>query len=153
MAIVNAPYRIPRYTVSLVREKSINSTDYPIFSNSAAIYDRFKDMFNALDREHFMILCLDSKNRIIGLHDIATGSLSSAVVHPREVLKAAILNSAAAIIALHNHPSGDPTPSHEDKETTDRINAACKIMGIRMLDHIVFGEQFYFSFTDDGILT
>jgi DNA repair protein RadC len=143
-------YLIPRYTVSLVRDGSVKSEDYPLFHRSQDIYTQFKDMFNALDREHFMILVLDTKNRLIGLHDISTGSLSSSVVHPREVFKHAILNNASAFIAMHNHPSGDPEPSREDRECTHRLTVGAQILGIKFLDHIVFGEATYYSFADSG---
>jgi DNA repair protein RadC len=146
-------YQIPRYTVSLVRDGSIKTEEYPRFSNSKDIFDKFRDTLSAFDREHFLIITLDSKNRLIGLHDISTGSLNSSVVHPREVLKSAILNNAAAIIAMHNHPSGDPVPSIEDKDCTNRLVKACAIMGIRFLDHIIFGETEYFSFSDSGMIT
>jgi DNA repair protein RadC len=146
-------YQIPRYHVSLVRDGSIKTEAYPRFSNSQEIFNQFKDTLSAFDREHFLIITLDPKNRLIGLHDISTGSLSSSVVHPREVLKSAILNNASAIIAMHNHPSGDPTPSREDKDCTARLSKACAIMGIKLLDHIVFGETEYFSFADAGIMS
>jgi DNA repair protein RadC len=116
------------------------------------IYVKFRETFLQLDREHFVILCLDSKNRIIGLHDVASGSLSSSVVRPREVFKRAILNSAAAIIAMHNHPSGDACPSREDRECTERLLSGSKILGIRLLDHIIFGESDYYSFADTGFI-
>jgi DNA repair protein RadC len=143
---------IPRYTVSLVRESGIKIEDYPRFANSRDIWERFRALFLQFDREHFCVVTLDSKNRLIGLHDISSGSLSSSVVHPREVLKSAILNNSAAIIAMHGHPSGDPTPSREDRECTARLFKACEIMGIRLLDHIVFGESEFFSFADAGQL-
>ncbi len=98
------------------------------------------------------MITLDSKNRTIGYHTISMGSLSSSVVHPREVFKPAILENSAAVIFLHNHPSGDPAPSREDRECTNRLTAAAKILGIRVLDHIVFGETEYFSFADAGFL-
>lgn len=136
----------------LVREPEGSLAGYPRFSNSRDLFESFREEFAALDREHFVMITLDSKNRTIGYHTISVGSLSSSVVHPREAFKPALLESAAAIVFLHNHPSGDPAPSMEDRECTRRLTAAAKILGIRVLDHVVFGETDYFSFADAGIL-
>jgi DNA repair protein RadC len=107
----------------------------------------------ALDREHFVLITLDSKNRIIGYHTISVGSLSASIVHPRECLKAALLDSAAAVVFIYNHPSGDSAPSREDRDCTARLVEASKILGIRVIDHIVFGEGDYYSFADAGLIT
>lgn len=90
-------------------------------------------------KEIFGILSLSTKNEIIGVHIIHMGSLNASVVHPREVFQHAILNNAASIIAFHNHPSGDPTPSREDIEVTKRLDEGGKILGIQVLDHIISG--------------
>jgi DNA repair protein RadC len=143
---------LPRYRVMLVKEAEGTFTSYPRFQNSRDLFDNFREELSALDREHFFMITLDSKNRTIGYHTISMGSLSSSVVHPREVFKSAILENSAAIIFLHNHPSGDPAPSREDRECTNRLTQAAKILGIRVLDHVIFGEMDYFSFADAGIL-
>lgn len=143
---------LPRYRVMLVKEAEATFTSYPRFQNSRDLFESFREEFAALDREYFVMITLDSKNRTIGYHTVSIGSLSTSVVHPRECLKAALLDSAAAVIFLHNHPSGDPAPSREDRECTSRLAAAAKILGIRVLDHVVFGETEYFSFADAGIL-
>ncbi len=109
------------------------------------------DLGLLLDREVFAVVTLDAKNRMIGIHTAAVGSLSSSIVLPRDVLKVAVLQSAASIICCHDHPSGDSAPSREDRECTERLAAAAKILGIRLLDHIVFGEE-YFSFADAGLI-
>jgi DNA repair protein RadC len=146
-------HRIPRYHVELVRESSISIEAYPRFSNSRSAFEIFQAEFANLDREAFYIVTLDSKNRMIGMHHISTGSLSSSTVHPREVLKSGVLDSAAAILLMHNHVSGDPVPSREDRECTSRLVEASKILGIRVLDHIIFGgETDYYSFADAGTL-
>ena len=139
--------RIPKYHVALVREKSI---PWPArrFSNGKDVWEFGKQLTASADREQFWALMLDTKNSLIGVSLISQGSLSSAVVHPREVLKAAILLSAAAIVVLHNHPSGDPVPSSEERECTNRLAEACKVVGIKLLDHVVVGEADYFSFAD-----
>ena len=144
---------LPRYRVMLVKESEETFTSYPRFQNSRDLFESFREEFTVLDREFFFMITLDSKNRTIGYHTISMGSLSSSVVHPREVFKPAILENSAAVIFLHNHPSGDPAPSREDRECTNRLTAAAKILGIRVLDHIILGESEYFSFADAGILT
>ena len=143
---------LPRYRVMLVKESEETFTSYPRFQNSRDLFGSFREEFTVLDREFFFMITLDSKNRTIGYHTISMGSLSSSVVHPREVFKPAILENSAAVIFLHNHPSGDPAPSREDRECTNRLTAAAKILGIRVLDHVIFGSTDYFSFADAGLL-
>ncbi|MGV3616703.1 MAG: JAB domain-containing protein [Fimbriimonas sp.] len=92
------------------------------------------------DREHFAILMLDAKNHLLGIHTVAIGVLTGALIAPREVFKAAILANAASIIVGHNHPSGDPTPSPEDHRVTERLRAAGELLDIPVLDHVVVGE-------------
>ncbi len=143
----------PRYKVMLVRESAATFTSYPKFQNSRDLFESFREEFAALDRENFAMVTLDSKNRMIGYHTLSVGSLATSIVHPREAFKPAVLlENAAAVIFLHNHPSGDPAPSWEDRECTSRLTAAAKILGIRILDHVIFGETEYFSFADAGIL-
>ena len=144
-------YRVPRYQVQLVREGSL-ATSYPRFSNSKLISDWLRPMALSCDRENFWVLTLDSKNRLIGMHTVSTGSASMSIVHPREVAKTAILQNAAAIVCLHNHPSGDPAPSREDREVTERLQRVMRDLGVRFLDHIIIGEADYFSFADAGYL-
>ena len=103
-----------------------------------------------LDRESFVALHLDTRNRIIGYEEIARGHLSGVQVHPRELFKAAILANAAAIICAHNHPSGDPTPSAEDRRITERLRRAAEVLGIPILDHVVIGDPSFYSFADNG---
>lgn len=105
-----------------------------------------------LDREHFRALSLNTKNQVLSLDNISIGSLNSSIVHPREVFKRAITNSAAAVILVHNHPSGDPAPSREDIEVTKRLVQAGKILGIAVLDHIIIGDGRYLSFKEKGLL-
>jgi len=104
------------------------------------------------DREHFRVLYMDRKGGLIVWEDISVGGLHSSIVHPREVFKTAVKRSAASIILIHNHPSGDPTPSKEDIEVTRRLTEAGSIMGINVLDHIVIGEANYCSLKQQGLL-
>lgn len=113
------------------------------------------DMFSFLrheTKEHFIGLHLDSKNRLLCMEIVSVGSLNASIVHPREVYKSALLSSAAAIVFVHNHPSGDPTPSREDIELTSRLKQASDLLGIRLLDHVVIGSGRHFSFADSGLL-
>ncbi len=102
--------------------------------------------------ENFVAVLLNTKSKVMQVEYIARGSLNSAVVHPREVFAPAIINHAAAILVGHNHPSGDPTPSKEDRELTNSLVSTGKVMGIPVVDHIVIGDGIYFSFREHGYI-
>ena len=104
------------------------------------------------DREHFRAIYLDRKGGVLAVEDISVGGLHSSIVHPREVFKSAVKRSAASLILVHNHPSGDPTPSSEDIEVTRRLIEAGTIMGIEVLDHVVIGEKRYCSLKSAGLI-
>ncbi|WP_144554312.1 RadC family protein [Peribacillus simplex] len=105
------------------------------------------------DREVFLVMMLNTKNHVVGLHRAHVGSLNASVVHPRDVLKCAILNNAASLIVSHQHPSGDPTPSMEDIEVTKRLAEAGKIIGIEVLDHLIVSHTGkYVSLKEKGYL-
>ena len=159
-------YRIPRYKVCLVREGSDRS-DFRRFTHSTETAAFAANLFRYGDREEMWVLLLDSKNRLIGTSLVSVGSLSTSIVHPREALKPAVAgrartqgehwrevvrHSVAAVIYVHNHPSGDPAPSVEDRECTKRLFEAGQILGVRVLDHIIVGDADYFSFADSGLL-
>lgn len=101
-------------------------------------------------KESFFVLMLDGRHRVLGFRVISTGGLQNAPVHPREVFAAAIREGAAALVVAHNHPSGDASPSREDREVTTRLQAAGELIGIELLDHVVVGEDRYFSFADES---
>ncbi|WP_352420126.1 DNA repair protein RadC [Proteiniborus sp.] len=105
-----------------------------------------------LKKEHFKIVMLDTKNQVIGIEDISIGSLNSSIVHPREVFKEAIARSSASIILVHNHPSGDPTPSKEDIAITRRLAEGGDILGIKVLDHIIIGNNRFLSLKEKDII-
>lgn len=92
-------------------------------------------------REHFVALYLNSRNAVLLVHTVSVGSLNASIVHPREVFAPAVRESAASVILAHNHPSGDPTPSAEDRAITDRLRDAGRILGIDVLDHVVIGAR------------
>jgi len=102
--------------------------------------------------ECFLAASLSQKNALIDLHLISMGSLTGALVHPREVFRPILLDAGAAVTFLHNHPSGDPAPSRDDREITARLVEAARIIGIRVLDHVVIGHNRYFSFAEEGLL-
>ncbi len=108
--------------------------------------------FQQLAHEEFVVVLLDTKNKIVSRRTIFRGSLNASIVHPREVFKYAIRHSAAALLAAHNHPSGDPTPSREDIEVTRRLVEAGKIIGIEVLDHVVFGDGKTISMKEKGLV-
>jgi DNA repair protein RadC len=114
----------------------------------------FCEIIGDPDREYFVTLMLDGKNRITGLHVVSEGSLNQSIVHPRETFKAAILANAAAVILAHNHPSGDTAPSREDREITRRLKEAGDLLGIKVLDHVIVATDTgnYLSFTESGLL-
>jgi DNA repair protein RadC len=103
-------------------------------------------------KEMFLTAHLDGKNRIICMDLVSIGSLNQSIVHPREVFKTACLSNAAAIILIHQHPTGDPSPSSEDIAITRRLKEAGEIMGIKILDHIIVGDGEYLSFVERGLL-
>ncbi|MEW5899118.1 MAG: DNA repair protein RadC [Bacillota bacterium] len=105
-----------------------------------------------LDREHFRALLLNAKNQVIGQEVISIGTLNSSTVHPRELFKNAIKRSAAAIVLIHNHPSGDPSPSREDIEVTRRLIEVGHLIGIEILDHLIIGDNKFNSFRAKGLM-
>ena len=115
------------------------------------VFELFRDLAQEA-KENFVALHLDAKNRIICFDRVSIGSLSASIVHPREVYKTALLSSAAAVLFIHNHPSGDTTPSREDIEMTKRLKDAGELLGIRVLDHLIIGEEEYYSFANNGNL-
>ena len=122
------------------------------YNNPCQICDRFSREMMALDREHFIVLHLDGKNRIIARETVSVGSQNQSIVHPREVFKAAVLNGSASVIFIHNHPAGDPMPSGEDKSITTRLQAAGDILGIKILDHIIIGDRLGYSMLTDTLM-
>jgi DNA repair protein RadC len=114
--------------------------------------DLLMEELRHLREEHFVVLFLNTKNRVIGRQTLSIGSLNASVVHPREVFRAAIRRSSASILCAHNHPSGDPTPSPEDLQLTRRLAEAGELVGIELLDHIVIGDNRFISLKELGCL-
>ncbi|TWJ18007.1 RadC family protein [Geobacter argillaceus] len=121
------------------------------FTTPSQVFQHFHYRFRDRRKEYFLILLLDGKNRILREVQISEGSLNQSIVHPREVFNPAVRESAAAVILVHNHPSGDPTPSREDLEISKRLKEAGELLGIRVLDHIIVGDNAYVSFVERGL--
>jgi DNA repair protein RadC len=144
---------IKKFTVRLVKEDgSRYDFNRKITSPKKAqqVFNEVLEMNSRL-QETFAICTTDIKNNITGIFEITTGSLSSSIVHPRDVYQRAILHNAAAIILCHNHPSGDPQPSNNDKKITGQLIKAGKIIGIEVLDHIIIGDNCYLSMKEEGV--
>ena len=142
------------HTHLAVREKSEQGQLITTPAHCASYLSNIED----LAQEAFVTITLNSKNRAISKHLISLGTLNSALVHPREVFRVAILDGAAAMILAHNHPSGDPTPSSEDIKITRQLVSAGQIMGIKILDHMILGSsepglfQPYISLREAGLV-
>jgi DNA repair protein RadC len=119
---------------------------------SGDVHRLLAQKFRDLDQEVFSVILLDTKHRVISIEELFHGTINTASVFPREVVKRALAQGAAAIIAVHNHPSGNPEPSAEDRRVTEDLKNACQLMEIVLLDHIVVGSNGYFSFADQRIL-
>ena len=122
-------------------------------ASSRDLFEHYHPTLRDLRHEIFKVILLDAKHAIMRDATVSEGSLTLSIVHPREVFNMAVRESAAAVIFLHNHPSGDPTPSQEDRVLTARLVAAGELLGIRVLDHIVVGDGRYMSFADQGWLS
>lgn len=120
-------------------------------SSPNAVYEFIAPQMRYLTTERFVVIPLNAKNHILDVCVVSEGTLTASLVHPREIFKPAIRRSAHGIILAHNHPSGDPTPSREDKEVTQRLIGAGKLLGIEVLDHIVVGDGRYTSFRERGL--
>ncbi len=123
-----------------------------ILNNSLKIYEYFKDLVGNKKQEYFYTVYVDTKGRYIDKKCLFVGTINNSIVHPREIFKEAYLLSANGIICIHNHPSGDPTPSKEDVVITRKIKEIAMIHGIRLVDHLIVGVNSYYSFYEDNKL-
>ena len=139
------------FELKIVRERRQGYGTLRMVRSAQDVYETFRARFERADREEFLAVLLDGRNQVTGFNVVSTGTLTASLVHPREVFKPAILGNAAALILLHNHPSGDPEPSAEDKALTERLRQAGDLIGIRILDHVVIGDQRFVSFADRGL--
>ena len=123
-----------------------------VFANPRQIFDHYHGALRDRKREIFLVVLLDARHRVLGEEIVSEGSLTSSIVHPREVFLPAVRESAGAMVLVHNHPSGDPNPSEEDVAVTRRLVHAAELLGIRVLDHIIVGDGVYSSFKEAGLL-
>jgi len=142
-------YAVPRYRVTLVRNKRAVPPSSSL-TTSVAAAAILGPLFAGLDREQFLVCGLDAKHAIIGVNIVSIGSLTLAIVHPREVFKPLILMNAAAWICAHNNPSDDPAPSEEDRQLTIRLKQGADLLGIPLLDHLVLADAPCYSFAGHG---
>lgn len=134
------------------RSVSVDPMSRPVVNSPQDVAHIVMEEMRFLDREHFRVVSLSTKNQVLGISQVSIGSLNSSLVHPRECFKEAIRRNSNAIILLHNHPSGDPTPSREDIEITRRLADGGKILGIEVLDHVIIGDNRYISLKERGLL-
>ena len=138
-----------RYRREMVREDAPAWVSMR-FTSPRQVFEMFYDL-RLEAKEHFIALHLNGKNKIVCFDRVSIGSLNQSIIQNRELFKTACISSAAAILVLHNHPTGDPTPSREDLDVTRRIKEAGDLLGIKLLDHIIIGES-YVSFVEQGLL-
>jgi DNA repair protein RadC len=143
---------IPFQRVQLVQDGSLN-TNRQTIDDADQAKSLFADYFRELGetRETLIVATLDASNNITGLVHVSTGTVNASIVHPREVFRVAVMNGATSIIAAHNHPSGDNTPSDADLEVTQRLIAAGKVLGIALIDHIIVGDKVH-SLREAGLI-
>ena len=149
--MLNVTKRINIVSIKLVKESSFLYQTLTISSPKDA-YEMIKDQLQDLDREQFIIACLNTKNEPTNISVVSVGTLNKAIVHPREVFKTAILSNAASIMAFHNHPSGDTTPSDQDIQLTHRLVEAGELLGIKLLDHLIIGDGSFTSLKEKEYL-
>lgn len=149
------PAKLATIRASLEIARRIGGRRLPLrnsIRSPAEIYRHFHSRLRTCPHENFLVLLLDSRQRLLREVVVSQGTLTASLVHPREVFREAVKEAAASIVLVHNHPSGDPSPSAEDREVTERLAQAGEIVGIRVLDHVVVAEHGYFSFRESSDL-
>ncbi len=143
---LKASLELGRRMAVALREHNVDIT------SPADVFNFMAEEMRYLEQEEFRVIFLNIKNKIIAAEVIFKGSLNSSIVHPREIFRLALKRNAASVILLHNHPSGDPKPSSEDINVTNRLVEAGELMGIKVLDHIIVGEKNYVSFREKNLI-
>lgn len=143
--------RINVVSIKMVKESSILYDIRKIQAPKDAV-ELGKRFIEESDREQLLVCCLDTKNQPTTINVVSVGNLNNSLVHPREMFKPAILSNSASIILFHNHPSGDPTPSKEDTNITERLKECGNILGIKLIDHIIIGDNSYYSLKEKEII-
>lgn len=148
---------IETFTLKYVKEQSVPYMDY-MKANHATSPDKvaeiMNDIFSLKDmpEEYFYLLCLNTKNQITNISEVSHGSINASIVHPRDVFKRALVANSNAIILVHNHPSGNTSPSNEDINITNRLIECGNMLGVKVLDHIIIGHDDYLSFKEKNLL-
>jgi DNA repair protein RadC len=140
------------YRLSLVKENSIPYSKTSQLYTPSDAADLVRKYLKRTDREHFIVLFLDSQSKVIGINTVSIGTLTESLVHNREVFKGAILANAASIIVAHNHPSGTATASEADILVTNKLKESGRILGIPLEDHIIIGEEGFASLRQEGLM-
>ncbi|RPI13120.1 MAG: JAB domain-containing protein [Ignavibacteriae bacterium] len=140
--------RVVKETLKEEKEKKESKS---IISPEEAV-DIIRSRISDYNKEQFLVVSFDTRQKVIGIDNISTGTLTASIVHPRETFERAIKRHAASILAAHNHPSGDPEPSEEDIRITKRLTEAGKIIGIELLDHIIITRSSFYSFKEKGMI-
>lgn len=143
--------RINIVSIKAVKESSLLYKERSVRSPEDG-YNLLKLFLEDKDREYFIVIALNTKNEPVAINTCHIGSLNASIVHPREVMKLGILSNAASIIVGHNHPSGQPSPSKEDIDVTERLKKAGAILGIELLDHIIVGDESFISLKEKGYI-
>ena len=143
---------IPRYDIKLIRDGRLAVDATPIIRTPADTLPVLEPELSELAYERFIALALSSKNHVVAILPVSSGSLNASIVHPRELFQRAILSNCASLIIAHNHPSGDPNPSAEDITLTRRLVEAGQLLDIQILDHIILGFPGYVSFKEKGLI-
>ena len=133
-------------------KRTRNTDPRPVIDSARAVAGIIPASVREAKKEHFLILCLNARRQMIHLETVSIGTLSASLVHPRECFSPAIVHAAAAVVCVHNHPSGDPTPSAEDRDVTRRLQRAGELLGIPLADHVVVSASGFFSFREHGLL-
>ena len=135
-----------------IAQAKIGAEDDLVYDSPETVGNYFMEEMRHENQEIVIVLCLSSKGRLLGRRIISRGSINAAILDPREIYKEALSRRAASIILLHNHPSGDPSPSEEDIEITNRISQAGEMIGVPLLDHLIIGDRSYVSMRQSRIL-
>ena len=143
--------RVDVVSIKMVKENSFLYKNRRI-SSPKDVVELLRNFLEGADREQFITCCMDTKNQPTSINIVSVGTINSSLVHPREVFKTAILGNSSSIIVAHNHPSGDPLPSKEDIDITQRLKEAGKIIGIDLIDHVIIGEDRYVSLKEKGVV-
>jgi len=149
---VKSAFPIPLIKAVTQRYLTGRLQDRIVISDTRALADYLYGAMTGLTREVFKVLLLDAKNRLVANETLFKGTLTNSAVYPREVVRLALKNHAAALIVAHNHPSGDPAPSRADRNLTQRLLFACRVMDVTLHDHFIVGRHKHYSFADEGVI-